>query len=368
MKIENTLHPPTKKTLDLSRLKLSEGNPTRPGYGTQGAKVELTANYVELLPPSNMVLYRYNIDITPEVAGRKRHRVVQLLLETSQMLAYQGQIATDFRSTIVSKKRFEHDDDIIEIQYRSEGEDEPATGATVFKARIQYTNTLSIGELVNWMNSTNLAQSLEHKEELTQALNIFLNHYAKSANNLATIGTSKSFSLHQNPAKDDLGAGLEVIRGFFSSVRIATCRVLVNINVSHGAFYHNGPLPGLMEGYGTRNTSALEKFLKLIRVRTTHLKERRNRANEEIPRIKTIFGLARKDDGHGMEHRPRIKQHGAGAKDVEFWLDGERSSSSKGKGKAPPQGPATSGSGRYISVYDFFRTSEFTMLLFFIGN
>jgi eukaryotic translation initiation factor 2C len=362
LKIENTLHPPTKKTLDLSSLKLSRGNPTRPGYGTRGIKVELTANYVELLPSSDLILYRYNIDVTPDVTGKKRHRVVQLLLETPEMAQHKGHLATDFRSTIVAKTKFQHDDDIVEVQYRSEGEDDPAEGATVYKVRILYTNTLSVGELVNWMNSTNLSQSYEHKNELIQALNIFLNHYAKSANNLATIGSSKSFSLHQNAARGDLGVGLEVIRGFFSSVRVATCRILVNINVSHGAFYHTGPLPALMQGYGIRNTSGLEKFLKLVRVQTTHLKEKRNKAGEVIPRIKTIYGLARKDDGHGMEHRPRIKQHGAGARDVEFWLDGERSLSAKGKGKRP-QGPASSASGKYISVFDFFRTSKFAILI-----
>ncbi|EOA82417.1 uncharacterized protein SETTUDRAFT_173223 [Exserohilum turcica Et28A] len=364
-KIENALHPLGKKTLDLSRLNLSEGNPTRPGYGTLGAKVELTANYVELLPPSNLVLYRYNIDVDPEVAGRKRHRVVQLLLERPELEEYKGAIATDFRSTIVSKTKFKHDEDIVEVQYRSEGEDEPAPGAQVYKIRILYTNTLTVSELVNWMNSTNIGQPLQDKQELTQALNIFLNHFAKSAHNLATIGTSKSFSLHQNAARGDLGAGLEVIRGFFSSVRIATCRVLVNINVSHGAFYHTGPLPALMQNYGARNTTALEAFLKLIRVQTTHLKEKRNKANQVIPRIKTIFGLARKDDGHGMVHRPRIQRHGAGAKEVEFWLDSEGNPSqpkaapgkAKGKGKPPPQGPAPAGSGKYISVFDFFRTT-----------
>lgn len=356
---ENALHPPAKKTLDLASLKLSEDYPTRPGYGTQGVKVELTANYVELLTPSNMVLYRYAIDITPEVTGRKRHRVVQLLLEAPEMTQYKGQIATDFRSTVVAKTKFTNDRDIVEIQYRSEGEDDPATGATVYKVFLQFTNTLNIGDLVNLMNSTNLSQRLEHKDELTQALNIFLNHYAKSANNLATIGSSKSFSLHQNASRGDLGAGLEVIRGFFSSVRVATCRILVNINVSHGAFYHTGPLPALMQGYGIRNTTALEKFLRLVRVQTTHLKDKRNKAGEVIPRIKTIYGLARKDDGHGMEHRPRIKQHGAGAKDVEFWLDGKNTPAAKGKGKGkgPVQGPTASGSGKYISVFDFFRTT-----------
>jgi eukaryotic translation initiation factor 2C len=365
------LHPATKKTLDLASLKLSEGYPKRPGYGTKGAKVILTANYVELLPPSDMVLYRYDIQISPEAAGRKHLRLVQLLLQSAELAPHQGDLATDFRSTLVSKTRFSHDSTIIEIRYRSDGEDEPAARAITYKIHIQYTKTLNIGELINFLNSTSLDQSFGDQQELTQALNIFLNHYAKSTNNVATIGSTKSFSLNQNAARGDLGSGLEVIRGFFSSVRIATCRILVNINVSHGAFFHAGPLPMLMNSYGVRNTTALEKFLKLVRVHTTHLPEKRNKANQLIPRVKTIFGLARKDDGHGMAHPPRVRQHGAGAKDVEFWLDGEASSSAapkadakgsakgkgKSKGKAQPESSAVSSSGKYISVFDFFKAS-----------
>ncbi|KAG9379766.1 Stem cell self-renewal protein Piwi [Pyrenophora tritici-repentis] len=360
-KVEDAMHPIAKKTLDLGSLKLSEGNPTRPGYGTKGIKVELTANYVELLPPSNMVLYRYDIDVSPEATGRKRHRLVELLLQTPEMTPYKGSVATDFRSTMVSKTKLKHDEDVIEVQYRSEGEDDPAANAAVYKIRVKYTNTLSVGDLVDWMNSTNTAE-FGDKQDITQALNIFINHYAKSAKTLATIGSSKSFSLGQNATKGDLGSGLEVIRGFFSSVRVATCRILVNINVSHGAFYNAGSLPALMNSYGTRNTIALEKFLKLVRVQTSHLAEKKNKAGQVIPRVKTIFGLARKDDGHKLANRPRITKHGAGAKEVEFWLDGEASApapkpgaeGAKGKGKkVPTKGPATS--GRYISVFDFFK-------------
>ncbi|GKU14357.1 unnamed protein product, partial [Fusarium langsethiae] len=47
-KVEDALHPATKHKLDLGSLKLTEGFPSRPGYGTRGTKVELTANYVEL--------------------------------------------------------------------------------------------------------------------------------------------------------------------------------------------------------------------------------------------------------------------------------------------------------------------------------
>lgn len=364
------MHPATKKTLDPSSLRLTEGFPIRPGYGTKGTKVELTANYVELLPPSEMILHRYDIQISPEVTGRKRFRVVQLLLRSAEVAPHRDEVATDFRSTLVSKTKFPRDETIIEIRYASEGEDEPPARATTYRVRVLYTKTLSIVELINYLNSTNLDQSFGDKQELTQALNIFLNHFAKSAEKLVTIGP-KTFSLNPNAVRGELGSGLEVIRGFFSSVRIATCRILVNINVSHGAFYQSGPLPALMNSYGVRNTAALERFLKLLRVRTTHLPEKRNKANEVIPRVKTVFGLARKDDGHHMAHPPRVKQHGAGARDVEFWIDGEASSSGtakvdakstakgkgKGKGKAQPKSSAIPGSGRYISVFEFFKTS-----------
>ena len=315
----------------------------------------LTANYVELLPKSGLVLHRYSIHTVPEAKGRKHKRIVQLLLESPELASYRGTVATDFQATLIAKDKFKEDEQTIKIVYRSEGEDEPSEKADTYKVQLLYTKSLSIAQLTDYLNSTNIGASVE-TPEFTQALNIFLNHYAKSANNLATIGSTKTFSIGQGAFSADLGHGLNVIRGFFSSVRTATCRILVNVNVSHGAFYNNGPLPGLMGMYGTRNPAALEKFLKLVRVQTTHLPVKKNRAGEVIPRIKTIFGLARKDDGHKQTKRPKIKSLGAGARDVEFWLEGP-ASKGQGKGKGgKTQGPVPpSSGGRYISVFDFFK-------------
>ena len=346
-------------------MKLAEDFPSRPGYGTKGTKVELSANYIELLPPSDLVLYRYDIHINPAAAGKKHFRIVQLLLQSPELAAHQGEIATDFRSTLFSKTRFHRDENLIEVRYRLEGEDEPSARATTYNVHVLYTKTLVMDELINYLNSTNLGHSLRDKQELTQALNIFLNHYARSAKNIVTVGSTKSFSLSSNTAKRDIGSDLDVIRGFFSSVRTATCRILININVSHGAFYHAGPLPALMNNYGVQSTPMLEKFLKFVRVQTTHLPEKRNKANKVIPCVKIIFGLARKDDGHGMAHPPRVKRHGAGAEEVEFWLDGEASSvipkvatkggaKGRGKRKDKTQPQSSAASRRYISVFDFF--------------
>jgi eukaryotic translation initiation factor 2C len=97
-----------------------------------------------------------------------------------------------------------------------------------------------------------------------------------------------------------------------------------------------------MNSCGANNAVALERFVRLVRVQTRHLPEKRNKANEVIPIVKITFGLARKDDGYRMAHPPRIKQYGAGAKDDEFWLDDKASSSdvpkSEAKGSAKGKG------------------------------
>lgn len=364
-KLEATLHPATKKALDLGALSLGDADPVRPGYGTRGTKVTLTANYVELLPPSKLVLYRYALEVKPEATGKKLTRLVQLLLQSPELAAMKNDLASDFKSTVISKTKLPDNEKIIDITYRSEGEDEPTARATAYKIRLLFTNTLNVDHLIDHLNSTTLGSKCPNQLELVQAFNIFLNHYAKSANNLAAIGSSKTFSMSQTSGRGDLGQGLEVIRGFFSSVRVAACRVLVNINVSHGAFYNTGPLPALMNQFGMHSPPALEKFLKLVRVQTNHLPEKRNKAGQVIPRIKTIFGLARERDGYRLEHPPKVKRNGAGAKEVEFWLDGGSAPSSgskggaKGKGSKSQPSASSAGPGKYITVFDFFKTSKF---------
>jgi eukaryotic translation initiation factor 2C len=159
--------------LNVDSLKLIESSHCRPGFDTRGAKIELTANYVELLPSVNMVLHRYHVATIPETAGKKPHRILQVLLQSAELTPHQGKLATDFRSTLLSKPKFKHDEGIVEIQYRWNGEERPVTGSVIYKVRVRFTKSLSIDELVNRMNYTGISQPSLDKEKLTQALNIF---------------------------------------------------------------------------------------------------------------------------------------------------------------------------------------------------
>ena len=348
--------------------------PRRPGYGIAGTPIVLWANYVEMAVSPDLRLHRYDISVSPSVFGRKLTQVIRLLLQAPELRAFRHHVVSDFRSTLLSRQRFVEDDLSITFPYREEGHDEPKKGAREYDVRLRYTATLSVAELTEYLTSTDLRAHYDDKLPMMQALNIFLNHYSKSTGNLITINSSKTFSLDQSSATTDLGGGLAAIRGFFASVRMACCRVLVNVNVSNAAFYQEGSLSELILRFDAelRNKSGIDAFLKGLRVKTTHLPERRNKRGEVIHRARTVLGLATINDGKELDHPPRVRQFGAGSMHVEFWLGSPaRTGSSRtdkvGREKREKKasgasglrgGPTPSTSGRYISVYDYFWESK----------
>jgi hypothetical protein len=317
-----------------------------------------------MIPSSKMTLYRYDVAVSPETAGKKLNQVIRLLLESPDLASVREDIVTDFKSTMISRQRFQEDEKGIDIQYRSEKEDEPREDATTYHVRLLYTKTLRVSDLMNYLTSTNIGDHYDDKLSMVQALNIFLNHHAKSTGNLVTIGASKSFSLSNTSEKYTLKGGLTAIRGFFSSVRLASYRILVNVNVTHGAFYDSGRLDALIHNFGS-NPYKVNRFLQRLKISSTHLAQRRNKAGEVIIRPKTIQGLATVDDGQTLLHPPRISHFGAGPQHVEFWLEGPSNmstqTSSSGKKKKQKKLPSFAGpapDGRYISVFDFFKISK----------
>ena len=365
---------------DISSINLDELVPRRPGYGTRGTPITLWANYFQLMPKTDLKLYRYAIGIQPDATGRKRTRLVEQLITEGQVSALKKGLVSDFKSTLISDRELLDEYLRESIVYKFEGEDEPNQGATTYRFRLQSTGSFTVAELVDYLSSTNISAAFSAKTEVDQALNIVLGFHPKASPSNFSVGANKHYAIAGPSAQSfDLGAGLTAWRGYFTSVRTAAARLLLNVQVKHVAAYENMPLDGLMLKYASvngKNVFKLESFLKKVRVETTHLAVKKNKSGQKIPRIKTINGLATTSDGQGLEHRPRVNKHGASAKGVEFWLEGEAGGSKekpstpakkggKQKGaKAPPAkqpaGPSTG--GRYISVFDFFKMSKFSSL------
>lgn len=393
---------------DIGGLQVGQRFPRRPGYGTKGTNVVLWANYFEFVPPPDLVLHRYSITDVKEIkkerkegdqkgadkapVGKKLRRIINLILEQSPLRERRNDIVTDFKDNLVSRTEITAEE--IEnlprsIQYLAEDEDEPRPRAPSYSYRFSATGTLTISELTEFLTSTN-PNTVFDKGPITQALNIFLGHYAKASKQHTTIGANKSYSLTQSDVTTgNLGGGLTALRGFFSSIRVATTRILVNVNMSHAPFYNAVTLVQTMGDFGRaygQNKAKLAVFLKGVRVKTTHLKEKKNKAGVVIPRIKTIFGLANKGDGYSLDHPPRISNRFGGPKEVEFWLDGaagpakpgatpsespaKSAGKKQGKGKqagsqaaaSTQGGKAATSEGRYISVYDFFESTHRTKM------
>lgn len=363
------------KDLSLKILNLSQTVPlpTRPGYGTQGKSVTLWANYFQLLPPKDLLLYRYEIKHSAPTGsdkvpvGKKARWIVQLLLEQHFGQSSHG-IVTDFASTLISKAKLELGNGIFSVQYRAEGED-PRERPVYHPVNLTITGTLQFADLLDFVNSTDMNTECTAKQELIQAFNIITGYDAKLDPSILSVGTNKHYPINGGDFQD-LGAGLNVYRGFFVSVRAATARMLVNVQVKHIACYDAVPLATLIQSYAranaldpnsTRDWYRLEKFLKLLRVQVTHI-VKKNKAGQDIPRMKTIVGFATQQDGRGLANPPFVSEFGAGPNDVRFCLEGNTGEDSKGKkprpnskppmkGKVPAgKGPGAPQAGEYISV------------------
>lgn len=93
----------------------------------------------------------------------------------------------------------------------------PRANAQTYQLRVEETGILIVCELEDYLTSTNVNTAYADKLPLLQAFNIFLGHHAKVSPAVATVGSSKRFSLTQDSPKWALGAGLTALRRVFSN-------------------------------------------------------------------------------------------------------------------------------------------------------
>ncbi|EEQ86115.1 RNA interference and silencing protein [Blastomyces dermatitidis ER-3] len=330
--------------------------PQRPTFGTQGNKVTLYANYFELAVKQDLSLYRYKIILDPDERGRlpigrKAKQIIRLFLD-QEFYKLSDKIASDFKSTIISSVELEPLQKLPYIvTYQAEDELEPAPNARMYTLKVTRTGTLQVSALVDYLSSTSANAVFGGKEEVIQALNVVMGYYPKDSEHIANVGTNKHFFIKPpDVEKWDLTGGLEVLRGFFGSVRAATARILLNVQISNVAVFAEGPLPRVMmsffQSYG-HSMGKLDRFLKSVRVQLTHMKKVGSDGREVLP-IKTILGVATIDDGRGMKNKPRVQRVGAGPKDVTFYKEPNADDEMLGAN-------TSSTAGAYVSVFEFFR-------------
>ncbi|EPE10445.1 rna interference and silencing protein [Ophiostoma piceae UAMH 11346] len=381
------------------RSPLDMSGPWRPAYGIEGRPITVHANYMQLFPSPTrassltgharyleIIFHSYSISIVPDVRGRKRAQVVRLWLE--QMLPDEPDeptplaVATDFQGRIITDRVLSVSAILRQVQYRREGDLVAHANAIEYKVTLDAIESMrfQFSELLQYLGTVGLSQdisqgSLSHASlntepgavatpaDWTQALNIILNHYSRMQPTIRTIvGSGRVFGIapagqasvyagHTSPSLR-IGGALEAIRGFHSSTRLATGRVLINVNVATAVFFRgNIPLVVLMNEFVQKKYSSdtkssrwsamtlasLDKFIRGLRIRATHMPNRPTTTY-------SIYGLAKpyqtikprtktpqprkqqitKSDERPNRHPPIVEALGSSPHSVQFWYSPDR--------------------------------------------
>lgn len=150
-----------------------------------------------MIPSPDLTIYRYNVVVQANTTGKTLSQIIRLLLELPGYGEFQDDVVTDFKSTLVSKRRLNPDVAELAIQYRAEVEDEPRANSQTYQLRVKETGTLTVSEPTDYLTSTNVHATYADNLPVLQALNIFLGSCAKSSAAVAMDGSGKSFSLSQ---------------------------------------------------------------------------------------------------------------------------------------------------------------------------
>lgn len=300
----------------LGTLSLTESLPSRPAYGTKGKTDQIWVNYIQVELKPDQKLFKYNIIVEPKAEGRKLHRVIELLLAQPPLTQWRS--FTDFKKTLVSRDNIP--EQRINVLYFPEDQNQPGPQATAYHVRIVRTNVLFVQQLLDTIH--NPCKAYPEKEAMFQVWNIMLHHQIESLRHIAVVRNG-AFPLSGNLCDiHDLGGGVQAVRGFFSSIRPAAGRILINVNITWKAFYK----PGLLHDLHFKNFTDFKNDRKKVMAFGRSLEgipiQRLN--SRGLPR--PIYGLATMEDGRslgvpvGSEPPVEVRHFAADSQNVRFWL------------------------------------------------
>ena len=346
------------------------------GGGTQGDAVFLSTNYFKLEIQKDLKLYRYSIKVSPEAKGMKLAQMIKDALALPEFDMYRPALFSDFAAVLLSPQQLEDNLLKVSVPYKKnvavEDTKNPRSldttnDSSAAEGPSRYYVTFDFIRVAFISNDPSTYGSSADQGDLpvVQDLDIVLGHYRKLAPDISMIGKRRAFYMEESGRQGKLLgkttelALLGAIRGFFCSVRLSTNQILVNINVTHGAFYLNRKLSdwwNLVQQQSRVHFTKLPSLLKGLRVKLEHL--------QNGPVIKTISGLAAPGQGAGYYfHPPIVTRRGARPQEVEFFeyksekpTMGQKDKEAASKGRLAPHGRNPCGcDGAYITVSDYFK-------------
>ena len=332
-----------------SRPQVKHGNEltpvARPDFGIKSnKKIRLLANHFQIHLHEDLVLHVHPLNVSligptgksskSYIPKPKLKQVIKMWLESHLVTGAVPDAVTDFSGILITRRDLRSDESIKTLNamdavvYREEHEDEPKRTAKKYQVMIQgnESKVLRASDMLGHLQSIDVDETYDEEHLMLQCLGIILGHARKLDQDKISIGGKLCFpgQTDTRTEKKDLGHGLIVIRGFSSSVRPATGRLLLNCNVAYSAFYNATGLDQFFREWHITETSTrfqkerFEKLIKGLRIQMNHLPESRNKAGHVIPKIRNIFGLAHNNDGNA---NVRVETFGGGPRQVQFFQE-----------------------------------------------
>lgn len=349
--------------------------PYRPNYGSQGEEVTLWANYFHLQFPG-LKLHKYNISIQDQkkvnkdkkddgkVTGRKAMDIFQVILQ--QVRRDNGKVvfATDFKQKIVATTPFNLLPATVVYPV--------AQGARSRKYDLTISHQpIDVEDLLRFLNNqaqtprlllnpnpNSNASGFPFHQDIIDAIGTITSHTSRESGDIVTVGRSRFFSKTNQSLRKMIGVSnvLQILKGFSQSVRPATGRLLLNVNVTHGVFRCPGSISHLLETLGGYKRESLQKLDRIIS--KARVRYRVPVKGPQQPwKVVTIAGLARNTDKCGDQSKdPKFKV----GKVAGFWTASEvEFCVKKPPNKVVPARPAQGLEwDKYYTVSDYYSKSK----------
>ncbi|KAG6837428.1 hypothetical protein H0H93_009522 [Arthromyces matolae] len=238
----------------------------RPGYGTGGKTQEIFVNSFATTIPEN-IIHHYDV-IFPSEKTLPARLNMDLIKELQLNVAPQiftPRAVYDGRKNLFAARELPFggtDFKEFDVSLGPGGADKGGKGPKVYKIRL-----------------TKVAEINPEHPLSSQALNVVI----RMEPTMTYPFNVRSFFTDRETK--DLGLGLQLWRGYFQSVRPASGRMLINVDISTGTMYKAGPLltlcleflkksdPNVLatsRGFPDRERLRLQRFISGIRVLTSH--------------------------------------------------------------------------------------------------
>ena len=283
----------------------------------------LRTNYLSVTIDSKKEFFRHDVTIEPASKTapalkniRKRRQVYNILFEGERdFQVLEDGVATDYAETLITcgrlyEQKLPHKRYEVVYHDELEGPRNDDEGTQFDERKYWVTVTCSgmvpIPELIRYIGSgPNDPSDFDARLEAIQAMNIIVAGSPNKDDTIFQAGQNKFFQYPRGNAEKsfsleydnfDLGSGLIAVRGYYSSIRTSTSRILLNLNAQCSAFYPEINLLVLMYRFAggppipNQKLPELEAFIRRLRVSTVQVTGER----KQITRQKTVWGFSHK--------------------------------------------------------------------------